>query len=318
MIGMIHMEDILKEHFQEKNLLLIYDNNVWPLYKDRFKWNHLALGVSPLEKNFSGYKKCCEYFLSKNIHPQMHLVALGGGSIIDLTGFVAATLLRGLRWSVIPTTLLAMIDAAIGGKTAIDTRWGKNLIGAFHDPCDIWIDMDFLNTLPDRQLKNGYGELIKYSFLNSSIASLLHNDAPLKDLISSCIHCKMEFIKKNRTILNLGHTLGHALEMHYKMDHGTAVFWGLALELKLTDREDLLPLWHYWGEKFSFDLTPPWQKNGLACSKIWTYVQRDKKQQEKQKLTLIHLDHNGTPSCRDWDMQTLKDKIGHHNFANIL
>lgn len=180
---------------------------------------------------------------------QTLIIALGGGVLIDVAGFLAATTLRGLSWMVVPTTLLAMVDASIGGKTGVNTELGKNLIGAIHHPIAVWIVPHVLQTLPQTEWINGFAEIIKYGAildeeLFTLLESLAHLDCTklptetLHYLIQkSCSH-KMYIVQQDhrdhliRAILNFGHTVGHALEQahQYTMSHGEAVALGMVIE----------------------------------------------------------------------------------------
>jgi 3-dehydroquinate synthase len=180
---------------------------------------------------------------------QTLIIALGGGMLVDVAGFLAATTLRGLPWIVIPTSLLAMVDAAIGGKTGVNTELGKNLIGAIHHPIAVWIAPHVLQTLPRAEWINGFAEIIKYgAILDEELFSLLESLAHLdctqlpKEtlcyLIQKSYSHKIDIVQRDhrdhwiRAILNFGHTVGHALEQahQYTISHGEAVALGMVIE----------------------------------------------------------------------------------------
>lgn len=188
------------------------------------------------------------------------VIACGGGVTGDLAGFTAATYLRGVPWVLVPTTLLAMVDASIGGKTAIDVPEGKNLIGAFHQPLRVYLDVSLLETLPRRHLAAGMAEVVKHAvildrnffqLLEQMADQVLEGDprAQVKVIRRSC-ELKAEVVAADekesdyRRILNYGHTLGHALEAisNYTLLHGEAVSLGLALEGALAVHLDLCPV----------------------------------------------------------------------------
>jgi 3-dehydroquinate synthase len=176
------------------------------------------------------------------------LVAIGGGIITDLTGFVASTFKRGVRYINIPTTLLAMIDAAVGGKTGVNTTHGKNMLGCVWHPSKVIIDLDFLETLPDDEFISGIAEIIKiaaaldeelFTYLEKNKERILQReDEAIRHVISRAIELKLEVVEsderddRRRHVLNLGHTIGHAIEsaLDFKIKHGFAVSIGLALE----------------------------------------------------------------------------------------
>lgn len=178
------------------------------------------------------------------------LVALGGGVVGDITGFAAATFLRGLDYVQIPTTLLAQVDSSVGGKTAIDLPGGKNLVGAFKQPVAVICDTDTLKTLPDKFLSDGMGEVIKYGMIRDAALFALLEQHTLEtihtvidDVIYVCIDIKRtvvehdEFDTGERMILNFGHTLGHAVESYYHYEtytHGSAVAAGMCMMTRKT------------------------------------------------------------------------------------
>ncbi len=185
------------------------------------------------------------------------IVALGGGVIGDLAGFVAATYARGLPLLMVPTTLLAMVDSAVGGKVGVNHPRAKNIIGAFHQPVGVWIDTEVLATLPPRQLRCGLAEVIKYgvildpqffSFLEQNAVAIASGDpAALRRIVAHSCRLKADVVARDereesgvRAILNFGHTIGHALESvagySARMQHGEAVAIGMAAEARLAQR----------------------------------------------------------------------------------
>ena len=199
-------------------------------------------------KSFKNYQIMCEKLLSLKLERKSQLIALGGGVVGDLTGFLAATLLRGIDFHQIPTTLLAQVDSSVGGKTGINSAWGKNLIGAFHQPLSVTIDSDTLDTISPKHWRAGFAEIIKYGLINDvSFFTYLENNIDkivkrdthiMEEIIAYSCQKKAEIVANDekergqRALLNLGHTFGHALESlyHYKyISHGEAVGFGLVL-----------------------------------------------------------------------------------------
>jgi 3-dehydroquinate synthase len=186
------------------------------------------------------------------------VVALGGGVVCDLAGFTAATYLRGVPFIPVPTTLLAMIDAAVGGKTAVDHPRGKNLIGAFHAPAAVFADVATLATLPEREFRSGLAEAVKtavvgdaalFGRIEGSVRPLLRRRPnALAQLVAACCRVKARIVEADereahrRAVLNFGHTLGHALEhrLRYRLPHGEAVAVGMVLEARVACRAGLL------------------------------------------------------------------------------
>lgn len=180
------------------------------------------------------------------------IVGVGGGITTDIAGFVASTYMRGSPLVLIPTTLLAMVDAAIGGKTGVDTPFGKNTVGSLHMPKVIFIDVELLRSLPEKEIKNGLSEMLKYGLIaDANIWNKCEKwRSELKSLIRACIDCKKKIVELDfdeklglRRTLNFGHTVGHALELisHYKMAHGEAVAIGCMAESYLSHLLGYLP-----------------------------------------------------------------------------
>jgi shikimate kinase/3-dehydroquinate synthase len=217
------------------------------------------------------------------------IVAYGGGTTTDLAGFVAATYMRGVRWIALPTTLVGQVDAAIGGKTAIDLPQGKNLVGAFHYPDRVVIDPQELETLPEEERRNGMAEVVKTGLL----AGRPLWELPEEEMIRACAAFKAEVClqdsyerKGRREILNLGHTFGHALEAasNYEVPHGEAVALGLNAALQLS------------GITIDHPLDP--QPVHVDRERAWTALQRDKKVR-RGRIRLVLLEAVGKPVVRE-------------------
>jgi 3-dehydroquinate synthase len=218
------------------------------------------LTVAPGErsKTWAVVQRLAGELLSLGVHRQTPLLALGGGVVGDLTGFLASIFMRGLPCVQIPTTLLAMVDAAIGGKTAVDLPQGKNLLGTFHQPRIVVIDPRFLQTLPAAERLNGMAEVVKAGFIRDP-GLLTHleqlrlkvfgDEEALTALIYRAAAIKAEVVAADeregglRRILNFGHTLGHALEAaaRFRLPHGRAVAWGMVAALRLSAELTNLP-----------------------------------------------------------------------------
>ena len=202
----------------------------WPVEGAR-----ILLEARESNKNLKEWERILDELVSKRIDRDGLLLALGGGVTLDLAGFAAATYLRGIRWVALPTTLLAQVDAAHGGKTGVDHDAGKNLVGAFHPPEAVLADTDYLATLPDRDLRCGLAEVIKHGILGApDLLDKAGRDDPAR-FVEEAARVKLEITgrdpreKGERRLLNLGHTLGHALEAGsgYELHHGEAVALGL-------------------------------------------------------------------------------------------
>jgi 3-dehydroquinate synthase len=237
------------------------------------------------------------------------IVAVGGGVVGDLAGFVAATYLRGIPWAAVPTTLLAQVDAAIGGKTGINHRLGKNLIGAFHQPRFVLIDPDMLETLPERERWAGLAEVIKYGLirdvrlferLETSLEALarLHDRALLSDVIACSAAIKAEIVSQDereaggRAHLNFGHTLGHALEAatkYRRFTHGEAVAWGMLFEASISRARGWLSDGGFSRIATLLARFPcPELPSDLEIESLFPYIHRDKKaRQGRLRMVLL-------------------------------
>ena len=200
-------------------------------------------------KNIEKYQMLISLLIEEEISRDDMIVSMGGGALCDLAGFVAASYLRGIDYVQIPSTLLAMVDSSIGGKTGINIDKGKNLIGAFHTPRLVFRDIKLLCSLDPAVFWDGFGEVIKYAMLSKSVYELVTGKADagldLEAVISECARFKYEIISEDfedrglRKTLNFGHTLGHAIEKasKYEVSHGMAVIKGMALMFRISAGE---------------------------------------------------------------------------------
>jgi len=212
--------------------------------------------VAPGEetKSLANFEKLMDEMLSRAVDRGINIIALGGGVVGDLAGFAAATLLRGVDFIQIPTSLLAQVDSSVGGKTGVNTRYGKNLVGAFYQPQRVLIDPEVLNTLPLRELQAGYAEVVKYGLIDmpdffnwceqNGPALLAGNQTLRAEAIAQSCQAKARIVAADereqdvRALLNLGHTFGHALEAEAGYDgrllHGEGVAVGMVLAARLS------------------------------------------------------------------------------------
>ncbi|NMB54688.1 MAG: 3-dehydroquinate synthase [Leptolinea sp.] len=242
---------------------LVTDENIGPLYASRVMDSirlsgeiiqTISIPAGEDHKTFQTVNRLWDFFLSNQLDRRSTVVALGGGVVSDLAGFAAATYLRGIRWVGLPTTLLAMADASLGGKTGADLPQGKNLIGAFHSPAFVLADPDVLATLPEREFRSGLAEIIKHGLIADpllfnacrELAGLSMEDfrkKPLTEIIRRAMAVKIRVIEQDpfeqgsRAVLNAGHTIGHAIELEsdYALSHGEAVSIGLAVEAEMAE-----------------------------------------------------------------------------------
>lgn len=258
-----NINNILDENFKAKKIAIITDENVHKIYGKGIEQQFLngnkniefiVLKPGEKTKSFNTLPEVYNKLLDFKITRSDLIIALGGGVIGDLAGFVSATFLRGIKFIQIPTTLLAQVDSSIGGKVAVDLDKGKNLVGAFYHPELVIIDVDVLNSLEDRVFYDGMAEVIKYGcirdeklfniLMNFNCKSDLMNF--MEDIIYTCCDIKRQFVENDerdtgeRMILNFGHTIGHAIEKYYnyeKYTHGEAVAIGMYLITKLSENK---------------------------------------------------------------------------------
>lgn len=233
-----------------KRIAIISDSNVWSVYGENLQNSLEACGYSiayyvipPGEQSKNGdtYLRILNFCAESKLTRKDCIIALGGGVVGDIAGFVSATYLRGISYVQIPTSLLAMVDSSVGGKTAINLPTGKNLAGAFYQPNLVLCDLQALNTLPDEVFRDGCAEVIKYGILfDTELFDHLYQFGCKFDreyVITRCIELKKDVVEHDerdlgdRQLLNLGHTLGHSIETlsNYSISHGKAVAIGINL-----------------------------------------------------------------------------------------
>ncbi|MDH3688577.1 MAG: 3-dehydroquinate synthase [Gammaproteobacteria bacterium] len=261
--GVLGRADLMRPHLRGQHIMVVTNEIVAPLYLERvvstlsgFDVHTKILADGESQKNLDVLNSIFDGLLAVPCDRQTTLMALGGGVVGDITGFAAACYLRGVSYAQLPTTLLAQVDSSVGGKTAVNHRLGKNLIGAFHQPSFVIADTDVLNTLSEREFAAGLAEVIKYGliqdrdffqWLQCNIDRLLHRDEPtLVHAIERCCINKASVVAQDerevtgtRAVLNFGHTFGHAIETRLgygKWLHGEAVSAGMMMAAHLSNR----------------------------------------------------------------------------------
>ena len=273
-----------------KKVAVITDETVEELYSDIIKQQLLAVNkevilsaVTPGEasKSSENYFNILAWLADNELTRTDVIIALGGGVVGDLAGFVAATYLRGVDYLQIPTTLLAMVDSSVGGKTAIDLPAGKNLVGAFYQPRLVLCDPNVLKTLPPATLADGYAEIIKYGMIGDAhLLTTLAQDHELHEIIARCIKMKSDIVCADpfdatiRNLLNFGHTIGHALELlsGFQLSHGQAVAVGMAVDARAAGNTELVQLLKHLLVKYELPMTTT-----FTADEIFTCATRDKK-----------------------------------------
>ena len=239
-----------------KTAVVVTDSNVDRFYGDKFvrslegeyaRVERIVFPAGERSKTLETYTELVRGFAALELTRKDVVYALGGGVVGDLTGFAAATYMRGIDFIQVPTTLLAMVDSSIGGKTGVDIPEGKNLVGAFHLPKRIIRDVKFLGTLPEKEMKNGLAEMVKTAILfdhemfsaleHLAMLAPLERLASLEKLVDRCAAWKQKIVDEDfkeggkRKLLNLGHTFGHAIEKvsDFAIPHGEAVAIGMRI-----------------------------------------------------------------------------------------
>ncbi|MCD6472990.1 3-dehydroquinate synthase [Candidatus Aerophobetes bacterium] len=290
-----------------KKVLIVSNRKIYGLYGEKVAKSLESFGFDvslarvpqgerykSLSQALKLYNHCIQY----NLDRYSTILALGGGVIGDLAGFVASTYLRGINFISFPTTILAQVDASIGGKTAVNLPQGKNLVGSFYQPMLVYINQEVLKTLPRREIKGGLAEVVKYGVIkdkdlffylerNLSCIKRLNKDC-LKFIITRSVKIKAWIVEEDekeergkRQLLNFGHTIGHAIEVvaeYKKYTHGEAVSIGMvaageiAVKMRIFSRDKLSRL-----KKLLKDFGLPTEVKGLDKDKLWNALYRDKK-----------------------------------------
>lgn len=305
---------------ESKRFLVVISERVEKVYGKALgfsKKEKIVIKDGEKNKNFKNYNKILNRAFKMKLTRNDVIVAIGGGVVGDMAGFVASTYMRGIDFIQVPTTLLACVDSSIGGKTGIDNKFGKNLVGAFYQPKAVLINTNFLKTLDMRQLKSGLGEVVKYAFIEKSCLCdeeyglmnflsensekiLACDNLTMSNLIQICLKLKISVVEKDvkesdlRRVLNFGHTYAHAIEGYYKYKkytHGEAVVEGIKYAFELAEKRDFIEKEY----KFlafdvlkKFDFT---QVKTVAIEKIIKIMQLDKKATHKNIVFMLPVDY---------------------------
>lgn len=287
------------------------------LKENRFKVNNLIIRDNESAKSIPHAEYCWKKLISLGCDRSSVLIALGGGVTGDLTGFLASTIFRGIQYVQVPTTLLAMVDSSIGGKTGINLEEGKNLIGSFYQPNSVVIDPIFLKSLPEIEIKSGMGEILKYGAIENPeiipmVLSWINNGSRIgekivRKLIYSSCKIKADIIAKDehennlRRILNFGHTFGHALEAATNFTyftHGEAVMHGMRFAVRLSKEIIKSKKDSYIDLIKCVDLLKIKPIPDLKPDILLKFMNRDKKK-VKNKINFVLLEELGKPVILD-------------------
>jgi shikimate kinase/3-dehydroquinate synthase len=308
------------------NIIVITDNNIAKLYpkilQDYLKplsipIKNIIVEAGEGAKSFANLQNVMEQILEYGVDRNSLIIAFGGGVIGDLSGFIASILLRGIDFIQVPTTLLAMVDSSVGGKTAINSKFGKNLVGSFYQPKVVLCDLNFLQTLSKRDFISGYAEIVKYGlikdnkfflYLEQNLDKILNRDIKiLQNIIVKSCKIKAEIVGLDereggvRAILNFGHTFGHTFETEAGYSdlllHGEAVAIGMvmaikmSIELKMLEGSNLFVVLNHL-KKSGLPISPNSIKKSWDIMRLTSHLYRDKKV-ENGNLTFILLENIG-------------------------
>lgn len=325
-----HIYEYLNEFNKGQKWFLLSPTSIYNLYgkeivdnliQHQFKIKPILIEDGEIVKSITYFEKYCKELVQKGCNRDSMLIALGGGVTGDLTGFIASTLFRGIDYIQFPTSLLAMVDSSIGGKTGINIAEGKNLIGAFHHPKAVIIDPHFLLSLPKREIISGLGEVLKYGIINdNSIIDLFLKfksnqmdlaSSEIDEMIIHSVKVKTEIVEKDvnesdlRRILNFGHTVGHIIEAYTNyqyISHGEAVLHGMIIAIELS--KQICNLDEQYANIINSilkDITKI-KLPEISEKEFNKFLFRDKKVQ-KNKLNLILLDKQCSPIIKN-DIET--------------
>jgi 3-dehydroquinate synthase len=303
-------------YFIDANVNTLYENQLKPFIGDDF-----VLIIEALETN-KEYLNLAQYYkvlIESGFTRNDILVTIGGGILQDISGFIASTLYRGIKWFFLPTTLLAQADSCIGSKTSVNFGDSKNLIGSFYPPDNIYIDAGFGNTLPDEYFNSGLGEIIKFHLMSDTkgygvlknylSSSDLRDISQLKNIILSTLEIKKSYFEEDefdtgrRNLLNYGHCFGHALESasNFAVCHGEAVLLGMGIANLVSLKRGIMTKEKYEElENILREHYPQYDLSSVPIDDIIKYMKRDKKRIGND-LTMI--------LCRDIGDQVKFDDI---------
>jgi len=314
----------LREIADRQSTVIITDENIFRVHAKRFRnWNTIVLKPGEEFKVQATVDAVIDQLIEMEADRKTTLVGVGGGVITDITGYVASVYMRGLRFGLMPTSILAMVDASIGGKNGIDVGVYKNLVGTIRQPSFIIHDLVFLNSLPQAEWENGFAEIIKHACIkDASLFRRLEGNTLKKYRSSKTLLCELiernaliktkvvqgdEFEKGDRKLLNFGHTLGHALENQYELSHGQAISIGMTYACHISRQ--------FTGFRQTERVTALLEKYGLPTyaefdrDKVFGVLKMDKKR-EKKEMNYILLDKIGKGVIQKIPLSSLEAIIG--------
>lgn len=313
--------EIIETIVQKHNTIFITDENVYAAHRDKFSgWKIIVIKPGEQYKNQETVNDVISRLIGLHADRQTYIVGIGGGVVTDITGFVASIYMRGVRFGFVPTSILAMVDASLGGKNGIDVGVYKNLVGIINHPGFLLYDYTFLETLPDEEWINGFAEVIKHACIkDKGMFDFLEENSLMK--FQSSVEMTGKLIKQNvdikynvvvndehetgeRKLLNFGHTIGHAIENTSKLSHGNAISIGMVAGCRISEKinrfdadesKKLIELLQKYELPVSFDFDK---------QKTWEVLQYDKKK-SGDNMNFVVLDHIGKASVQSIQMEHL-------------
>ena len=246
---------MLEELVKKENTILITDENLFAKQSDQFSgWKTIVLKAGEAFKNQDAVNDAIDQLIQLQADRQSYIVGVGGGVITDITGFVASIYMRGINFGFVPTSILAMVDASVGGKNGIDVGVYKNLVGVINHPQFLLYDYSFLETLPHEEWINGFAEIIKHACIKdapmfqflqqSSLADFKSSEEAIGKLVQQNVEIKYNVVANDeleagdRKLLNFGHTIGHAIENIAKLPHGSAISIGMIAACAISEKSN--------------------------------------------------------------------------------
>lgn len=307
----------------KKNTFILTDENIYSIYASKLKsWNVIVIPAGESSKQLDTTLIILKQLVEMNADRSAFIIGLGGGVVTDIAGFVASTYMRGVRLGLIPTTLLNLVDASIGGKNGLDVGLYKNLVGTINQPEFILHDLDFLTTLPESEWINGFAEIIKHAFIaDARLVKFLEAHQPeefrsdkelLRSMVEKNIQIKFSIVRKDpyeqniRRWLNFGHTLGHALENLYSLPHGHAVAIGMVAAAHISgelyrysETHRLISLLEQYHLPTTFD---------FDVARVLELMKADKKR-NTHGVRYVLLDSNGKPVVEELSWSRIKSLL---------
>lgn len=315
--GLENFSDAVMPLFAGKKVALISDDNVFDRFGEKVKKklvgkevHSYVIKAGEKSKDAKNYIRLLNCLASDGFTRKDAVITLGGGVVGDLGAFVASTYMRGIALVAMPTSLLAAVDSSVGGKTAINLEKGKNLCGTFYQPSAVYVNLDFLEGLPQREINSGLGEVIKYTFLDKNLS---YNGQITEDLIYDCLKIKANIVEKDefeggqRKLLNFGHTVGHAIEKlsDFSLSHGECVLKGIGAALEISRLHYGLSDETFSGYLDKLKRAETDLSYGYSPSEIAKVIENDKKG-NGESVDCVLINKNGDPEIVNLKTEKIK------------